>query len=113
MENLDKNIVLPSKPKIISEEENKGVYEIDVFYPGYGFTIGNSLRRIILSSLPGAAITSIKINGVKHEFSSIEGIKEDVVTIMLNIKRLRVKMLTPETQTLKIKVKGEKVVTGA
>ena len=112
MSNLDQKIVLPSKPKIISEDNNRGVYEIDGFYPGYGFTIGNSLRRIILSSLPGSSITSIKIDGVKHEFSTIEGVREDVLMIMLNIKRLRVKMLTDEPQTLTLKVKGEKVVTG-
>lgn len=111
MTNLDQKIILPSKPKIVLEEENKGVFEIDGFYPGYGFTIGNSLRRIILSSLPGAAITSIKIDGVKHEFSTIEGVKEDVLLIMLNIKRLRVKMLTDEPQTLTLKVKGERIVT--
>lgn len=110
-EDLNKNIVLPSKPRIISEDENRGVYEIDGFYPGYGFTIGNSLRRIILSSLPGAAITSIKIDGVKHEFSSIKGVKEDVVMIMLNIKKIRLKMFSAEPQTLKIKAKGAKVIT--
>lgn len=109
--NFDKSIVLPSKPKIISEEDNKGVYEIDGFYPGYGFTIGNSLRRIILSSLPGSAITSLKIKGVDHEFSSIKGVKEDVVTIMLNIKRLRMKMFTDEPQTMTLKAKGVKTVT--
>lgn len=112
MDNFDKTIVLPSRPKIISEDGTKGVYEIDGFYPGYGFTIGNSLRRIILSSLPGAAITSIKIAGVDHEFSSIKGVKEDVVMIMINIKRLRLKMLTNEPQTLTLKVKGAKVITG-
>jgi len=111
MNNFDKNIVLPSKPRIVSEDENRGVYEIDGFYPGYGFTIGNSLRRIILSSLPGAAITSVKIDGVEHEFSSIKGIKEDVVMIMLSIKRLRIKMLTEEPQVLTIKAKGVKTVT--
>lgn len=111
IENFDKAIILPSKPKIISEEGNKGVYEIDGFYPGYGFTIGNSLRRIILSSLPGAAITSIKIDDIKHEFSSIKGVREDVVMIMLNIKRLRIKMLSNEPQTLTLKGKGMKVLT--
>jgi len=111
MENFDKAIILPSKPKIILEEGNRGVYEIDGFYPGYGFTIGNSLRRIILSSLPGAAITSIKIDEVKHEFSSIKGVREDVVMIMLNIKKIRIKMMTNEPQTLTLKAKGVKVVT--
>ncbi|OHA93302.1 MAG: DNA-directed RNA polymerase subunit alpha [Candidatus Zambryskibacteria bacterium RIFCSPHIGHO2_12_FULL_38_34] len=104
-------MVLPSKPKVVREEGNKGIYEIDGFYPGYGFTIGNSLRRIILSSLPGAAITSVKIAGVEHEFSSIKGIKEDVVMIMLNLKRIRIKILSNESQTLTIKAKGVKTVT--
>ncbi len=111
MDNFERAIVLPSKPKIMLEEENKGVYEMDGFYPGYGFTIGNSLRRIILSSLPGAAITSVKIAGVEHEFSSIKGIKEDVVLIMLNLKRIRLKMLTDEPQTIILKAKGAKTVT--
>jgi DNA-directed RNA polymerase subunit alpha len=110
MDNFDKAIILPSKPKIVSEEGNRGVYEIDGFYPGFGFTIGNSLRRIILSSLPGAAITSIKIEGVEHEFSSIKGVKEDVVMIMINIKRLRVKMLSTEPQVITIKAKGVKTI---
>lgn len=110
MENFDKKIVLPSKPRIVSEEDNRGVYEIDGFYPGYGFTIGNSLRRIIFSSIEGAAITSIKIKGVDHEFTSIKGVKEDVIMIMLNIKRLRIKMITDEPQTLTIKAKGVKTV---
>lgn len=105
------NIVLPSKPKIIMEEKFSGVYEIDGLYPGYGHTLGNSLRRIILSSLPGAAITSVKIAGVSHEFSTFEGAKEDVLTILLNLKRVRILMLTDEPQTLSLKVKGVKEVT--
>lgn len=88
-----------------------GVYEIDGLYPGYGHTLGNSLRRIILSSLPGAAITKVKIKGVEHEFSSIAGVKEDVITILLNLKRLRVKMITDEPQVLTLKVKGIKNIT--
>ena len=86
----DSTIVLPSKPKVVKEEETSGLYEIDGLYPGYGHTLGNSLRRIILSSLPGAAITSVKIDGVHHEFSTIEGVKEDIITIILNLKRVRV-----------------------
>lgn len=104
-------IILPSKPKIIQEKDFSGVYEIDGLYPGYGHTLGNSLRRIILLSLPGAAITSVKINGVSHEFSSINGVKEDVINILLNIKNIRVKMLANESQTLNLKVKGIKNVT--
>ena len=71
----DYNIILPSKPRIVSEDDRKGTYEIDNLYPGYGHTLGNSLRRIILSSLPGAAITSLKIDGVSHEFSTVAGVK--------------------------------------
>ncbi|MBX4209377.1 DNA-directed RNA polymerase subunit alpha [Candidatus Parcubacteria bacterium] len=105
------NIVLPSKPKVVLEKDSLGVYEIDGLYPGYGHTLGNSLRRIILSSLPGTAVTHVKIAGVNHEFSTIAGVKEDVITILLNLKRLRIKMLTEEPQTLSLKIKGVKDVT--
>ncbi|OHA89199.1 MAG: DNA-directed RNA polymerase subunit alpha [Candidatus Zambryskibacteria bacterium RIFCSPHIGHO2_01_FULL_43_25] len=104
-------MVLPSKPKIVSEDNFTGVYEIDGLYPGYGHTLGNSLRRIILSSLPGAAIISVKIPGINHEFSIIPGVKEDVITIMLNLKKIRLKVYTQEPQILKLKVKGAKEVT--
>lgn len=107
----DIHIVLPSKPRIVSEEEFKGVYEIDGLYPGYGHTLGNSLRRIILSSLPGAAVTSVKINGVSHEFSVIDGIKEDVITIIQNIKKIAFKMHSNEIFTVNLKAKGEGVIT--
>jgi len=107
----DHKIVLPSKPRIISEKEFKGTYEIDGLYPGYGHTLGNSLRRIILSSLEGAAITSVKIDGVTHEFSVIDDVKEDVITIILNLKKIRLKILTDEPQTLRIKSKGVSVIT--
>lgn len=100
------SIVLPSKPKVVSEEGFTGVYEIDGFYPGYGHTLGNSLRRMILSSLPGAAITSVKIAGVSHEFSTISGVQEDVITLLLNLKKVRIQMLTDEPQTLTLKIKG-------
>ncbi len=107
------NIVLPSKPKVISESDISASYEIDGLYPGYGHTLGNSLRRIILSSLPGAAITSVKIAGVEHEFSVIEGVKEDVITIILNLKKVRIKMLSEEPQVIRLKVKGPKEVKAA
>jgi DNA-directed RNA polymerase subunit alpha len=109
----DNTILLPSKPKVISEEGVTGVYEIDGLYPGYGHTLGNSLRRIILSSLPGVAITSVKITGVSHEFSVMEGVKEDVITILLNLKKVRMRFSTDEPQTLTLKIKGENVVTAA
>lgn len=109
----DYNIVLPSKPKIISEEGVSGVYEIEGLYPGYGHTLGNSLRRIILGSIPGVAVTNVKIKGVSHEFSTIEGVKEDVITILLNLKKIRMRFSTDEAQTITLKAKGEKVVTAA
>lgn len=107
------NVSLPSKPRIVSENAEKGVYEIDALYPGFGHTLGNSLRRIILSSLPGSSVTKVKIDGVGHEFSTISGVKEDVIALLLNLKKLRIKMLTDEPQVLTLKVKGEKSVTGA
>jgi DNA-directed RNA polymerase subunit alpha len=105
------SIVLPSKPKVVSESGFTGVYEIDGFYPGYGHTLGNSLRRMILSSLPGAAVTSVKIAGVNHEFSTISGVQEDVITLLLNLKRVRIQMLTDEPQTLTLKIKGAQEIT--
>ncbi|HRH26921.1 MAG TPA: DNA-directed RNA polymerase subunit alpha [Parcubacteria group bacterium] len=107
----DYTIVIPSKPKIVSEVDFSGTYEIDGLYPGYGHTLGNSLRRIILSSLPGVAVTSVKIEGIDHEFSTISGVKEDAITILLNLKRMRLNMVGNEPQTLTLKVKGSKDVT--
>ena len=107
----DYTIVLPSKPKIVSEKEFSGSYEIDGLYPGYGHTLGNSLRRIILSSLPGAAVTSVKIEGIPHEFSVIPGVKEDAITILLNLKRIRLNMVSDDAQVLSLKAKGTKEVT--
>lgn len=109
----DLNIILPSKLSIVSEVDTKGVYEIDGLYPGYGHTLGNSLRRIILSSLSGAAITTLKIDGVDHEFSVMDGVKEDVITILLHLKQVRFHLLTDEPQVVKLSVKGPKIVTAA
>ncbi len=103
-------IIMPSKPRIVSEEGNKGVFEIDGLYPGYGHTLGNSLRRIILSSLPGASLTSIKIDGVSHEFQTMDGIKEDVIVMILNLKKTRFKMLSDEPQVVTLSIKGPKEV---
>lgn len=105
------HIVLPSKPKIVEETATYGHFEVDGLYPGYGHTLGNSLRRIILSSLPGAAITSVKINGVNHEFSTIEGVKEDVINIILNLKKIRFGIAGDEAQKVTLKIKGNKDVT--
>jgi DNA-directed RNA polymerase subunit alpha len=86
--------------KTISEEGNKATFAIEPLYPGYGMTLGNSLRRVILSSLGGAAVTAVKIDNVSHEFSTIEGIKEDVVEVILNLKKLRFKVYSDEPQFL-------------
>lgn len=109
----DHQVTVPSKPRVVSEKEFSGTYEIDGLYPGYGHTLGNSLRRIILSSLPGAAVTSVKIDGVSHEFSTMEGVAEDTIMMLLNLKKVRIKMLTDEPQVLTIDVKGPKTVTAA
>ncbi len=110
---MEYSITLPSKPRVVSESEQEGVYEIDGLYPGYGHTLGNSLRRIILSSLPGAAITSVKIEGVEHEFSTLDGVKEDVITLLLNLKKLRFEIIGGEGQTVSLTSKGPKKLTGA
>lgn len=107
----DQFVSLPSKPRIVEEKDSVGIYEIDGLYPGYGHTLGNSLRRIILSSLPGTAITQIKIDGVEHEFSTMKGVKEDVINIILNLKKVRIAMDSDEPQMLNLKVKGAKIVT--
>lgn len=104
-------IPLPQKPKIIIRKNNTGVFEIDGLYPGYGITLGNALRRVLLSSLQGAAVTGVKIKGVAHEFSTIPGVLEDVIDIILNIKQLRLKLHGDEPQRLTLKTKGEKEVT--
>lgn len=108
---LETNVALPSKPRIVSEEEFRGIYEIDGLYPGYGHTLGNSLRRIILSSLPGAAVTQVKIEGAEHEFATLSGVKEDVITMLLNIKRIRIASHSDEPVVISLKKKGTGMVT--
>ena len=103
-------IIMPSKPRVVEENGNKGVFEIDGLYPGYGHTLGNSLRRIIRSSLPGASVTSIKIDGVSHEFQTMDGIKEDVIVMILNLKKTRFKMISDEPQTVTLSIKGPKEI---
>ena len=108
---MEYHITLPSKPRIVSEEKNEGVYEIDSLYPGYGHTLGNSLRRIILSSLPGAGVTQVKIEGVPHEFATIEGMRETVMELLLNIKRVQFVLHGDEPQTISLSASGTKEVT--
>ncbi len=99
--------------KKVSEKERVGIFEIDGLYTGYGLTIGNALRRILLSSLPGAAITQIKIKGVGHEFTTIPNVLEDIVEIMLNLKKIRFRLHVDEPQILVLKIKGEKKISAA
>ena len=105
-------ISLPSKPKIVLEEGHRAVFEIEGLYPGYGQTIGNGLRRVLLSSLEGAVITSVKIEGVEHEFTTLEGIMEDMVEVLLNLKQMRFRLHGEEPQTINLSASGEKKVTG-
>lgn len=105
------------KPKIeiveISDDATFGKFVVEPLERGYGTTLGNSLRRILLSSLPGAAVTSIQVDGVLHEFSTIDGVVEDVTAIILNLKKLALKIYSEETKTLEIDASGEGVVTAA
>ncbi|WP_088044539.1 DNA-directed RNA polymerase subunit alpha [Bacillus sp. EAC] len=105
------------KPKIetveISDDSKYGKFVIEPLERGYGTTLGNSLRRILLSSLPGAAVTAIQIDGVLHEFSTVEGVVEDVTTIILNVKKLALKIYSEEDKTLEIDVRGEGPITAA
>ena len=106
-------IPLPQPTKIVEQKQNRGVFMIENLYPGYGVTIGNSLRRVLLSSLEGAAITQVKIKGATHEFSTLPGVLEDVVSILLNLKQARFRLYGEEPQKATLKVKGEKEVTCA
>jgi DNA-directed RNA polymerase subunit alpha len=103
-------ITLPNKPKIIEEKTDKGVFGIEACYPGYGVTLGNAFRRVLLSSLPGAAITGVKIKGIQHEFSTIPYVVEDVVQIILNLKQVRFKLHAERPFKVSLKAKGEKEV---
>lgn len=109
---METTISLPQAPKIIKQTTPyRALLEIDKLYPGYGLTIGNALRRVMLSSLPGAAVTSVKVKDVNHEFSTLPGIREDMVEIILNLKQIRFVVHGDEPQSVTIKVKGEKEVS--
>ncbi len=105
-------IFLPKVPIISEKDNNRAVFIIEELYPGYGITVGNALRRVLLSSLKGAAVTQVKIKGVQHEFSTLPGVLEDVITICLNLKKLRFKLFSDEPQQATLKLQGEKVVQG-
>lgn len=103
-------ITLPHKPRYTSTSEKSGKLEIEGCYPGYGMTLGNALRRVLLSSLSGAAITSVKIKGVTHEFSTIPNVLEDVIQIILNLKQVRFKSHKNEPVKATLKARGEKAI---
>lgn len=104
-------IQLPEEVKVVKKEGNKAVFEIGPLMPGYGATVANPLRRVLLSSLEGSAVTSIKIKGVEHEFGAISGVQEDIVEIILNLKKLRFRCFSNEPLTVKLIAKGETKVT--
>ena len=106
-------IPLPLAPKIIQKKKNQAVFEVEGLYPGYGVTIGNALRRVLLSSLGGASITQVKIKGASHEFSTMPGVLEDTIMILLNLKKLRFKIYEGDVQKVILKVKGEKEIKGS
>lgn len=109
-------IALPKKVEFNQDSKsNDGFVVVEPFYPGYGMTLGNSLRRVLLSSLSGAAVVGVKIKGVKHEFMSLSGVKEDVIDIILNLKQLRLKIFTDTEEPVKLElnVKGKKQITAA
>lgn len=108
------NILLPSKMYFTpGERAHEAVLTIEPLHHGYGTTVGNSLRRVLLSSLPGAAVTAMKIKGVQHEFSAVTGVKEDVLEITLNLKMLRMKVHSEEPVTLKLTANAVGEVTAA
>ena len=106
-------IQIPEQVKVLSKEGSKTTFEISPLMPGYGATIANPLRRVLLSSLEGTAITSVKIRGVDHEFSSIPGVLEDIIEVILNIKKIRFKLHGDGPVKLTLEVKGERAVTAA
>ena len=108
-----KEISLPQKIKVQDLKNNHYQVIIEPFYPGYGVTIGNALRRVLLSSLPGSAVTSFKINGAQHEFDTMDGVQEDMVEIMLNLKGLRLKVFSKEPVKLKLEVKSSNKLSRA
>jgi len=106
-------ISLPNHAQVTDLGNNKYSIVLEPLYPGYGVTIGNAMRRVLLSSMPGAAVTAIKIKFVDHEFSTIPNVKEDVIQIILNLKQLRLKSFSSEPVKVVLKAKGERVVSAA
>ncbi|MCA9383671.1 DNA-directed RNA polymerase subunit alpha [Candidatus Dojkabacteria bacterium] len=105
------------KVKLAEEDGNRALFEIGPLPRGFGYTLGNSIRRILLSSVSGSAVTAVKIDGVKHEYSTMEGVHDDIITILLKVKEIAVKIHDDGPHTIKLSVKGKKgsplVVTAA
>src|ERR1043166_318888 len=99
---MSKMIHTPALASITDHDERTATFSVEPLQSGYGMTLGNSLRRVLLSSISGAAVTGFRIDGVSHEFTTIPGIKEDVVAIMLNLKSIRFKVYSDELQTLSL-----------
>jgi DNA-directed RNA polymerase subunit alpha len=108
---MSKVIHTPSLANIDEHSPTSATFVIEPLHTGYGMTLGNSMRRVLLSSVSGAAITAFKIEGVTHEFTTVEGVKEDVVAIMLNLKGIRFRVFSDEAQTLRLEHKGKGVIT--
>ena len=108
---MSKSIHTPNLVKVDDHSATSATFVIEPLHTGYGMTLGNSLRRVLLSSIAGAAITSFRIQGATHEFTTVKGVKEDVVDIMLNLKSIRFRVFGDDIQTLRINKKGKGVVT--
>lgn len=107
---MSKLIHTPALASVTDHAANSATFVIEPLHPGYGMTLGNSLRRILLSSIAGAAVTGFRINGISHEFTTVKGVKEDVVAIMLNLKNIRFKIFSDEPQTITLTKKGKGVI---
>src|SRR5260370_8596113 len=108
-----KDSITWARIKNTKKQDNYASYDIEPLEAGYGVTLGNSLRRVLLSSLPGAAVTSIRIEGVQHEFQDIQGVMEDVTDIVLNVKQLRLRSFSDHPVSMRLEVSGEREVTSA
>ena len=107
---MSKLIHTPALAGVTDHGPTSATFTIEPLHPGYGMTLGNSLRRVLLSSIAGAAVTGFRINGISHEFTTVKGVKEDVVAIMLNLKQIRFKVFSDEAQTITLTKKGKGVV---
>jgi DNA-directed RNA polymerase subunit alpha len=107
---MSKHIHTPALASVTDHGQTSATFVIEPLHPGYGMTLGNSLRRVLLSSIAGAAVTGFRINGISHEFTTVKGVKEDVVAIMLNLKNIRFKVFSDEPQTITLTKKGKGVV---